>query len=256
MKKIYLVLGLISLFNSHVFAQKEFDEMLVLLVSEDYEKVRSKSSKLMGKDEYKKDPRPYLYFSMASFKMSRDNKYSDDYPKAYKEAQSYAIKSRKMDKEGSCYKENEEFFDQLKGVMMEDVENSLMKGTERDYRAALGDIKKMKDIDPNDMGAELIWGMCEILNKNVYDGKKICAEAISKIEALTKTTAFADMSEQTQFNLRFALIKYADFLAERDPAAAKSTIELGKKYFYEQNEDYKRSYNTDYKTMYDKIAKS
>ncbi|MFN3916309.1 MAG: hypothetical protein ACK4K0_01095 [Flavobacteriales bacterium] len=255
MKKIFLALGIITLFSYSGLAQKEFDDLLVLLVSENYEKVRVKSFNLSQKDTYKKDPRPYYYFSMASFRMSRDNKFSDDYPKAYKDAQSYAIKCRKMDKEGSFYKQNEEYFDQLKAVMMEDIENSLMKGTEKDYRNALGELKKMKDIDPNDMGGNLLWGMAEILNKNVYDGKKICQEYIAKITSFTEKGNFGDLSEQTQYNLRYALMKYAEFLSEKDPAAAKSTIALGKKYFYNSNEEYKKEYNKDYKELYDKLHK-
>ena len=72
---------------------------LVLLVNEDYKDCFNKSVKYTLKDKTKKDPLPYLFAAKASFEMSRDHKYTEEFPKAFKTAMSYAAKYRKKDKE-------------------------------------------------------------------------------------------------------------------------------------------------------------
>ena len=86
-------------------SENNYDDLLVLLVNEDYKNCYNKSIKYTTKDKTKKDPLPYLFAAKASYRMSRDNKFNDEFPKARKTAISYTTKYRKKDKE-YIYKED------------------------------------------------------------------------------------------------------------------------------------------------------
>ena len=81
-----------------------YDDLLVLLVNEDYKDCFNKSIKYTTKDKTKKDPLPYLFAAKSAYRMSRDHKFTEEFPKAYKTAISYTTKYRKKDKK-YIYKE-------------------------------------------------------------------------------------------------------------------------------------------------------
>ena len=85
---VFLILTFITSFNAlKITAQsgRIYDDLLVLLVNEDYKDCFNKSVKYTLKDKTKKDPLPYLFAAKASFEMSRDHQYTEEFPKAYKE---------------------------------------------------------------------------------------------------------------------------------------------------------------------------
>ena len=54
-----------------------YDDLLVLLVNEDYKDCFNKSIKYTTKDKTKKDPLPYLFAAKSAYRMSRDHKFTD-----------------------------------------------------------------------------------------------------------------------------------------------------------------------------------
>ena len=86
-------------------SENTYDDLLVLLVNEDYKNCFNKSIKYTTKDKTKKDPLPYLFAAKAAYRMSRDHKFTEEFPKAYKTAISYTTKYRKKDKK-YIYKED------------------------------------------------------------------------------------------------------------------------------------------------------
>lgn len=253
MKKIVCALLLTVGFYSGSIIAQDYDELLSMIVSEEYEKVRKKAGKYMENDKTKKDPLPYLYFSEASYRMSLENKYAQDYPKAFKEALSYAAKFRKKDKNNAYFQESKEYFEELKLVIAEEVENYMDEDTEKGYKKALGLMKKVVKFSPDDKGASLTRSVLEVLSGNKSEGRKMIAAAWKDVQTIGTDVQFEDMTEQTQFNLRFGLMRYAKYSLKYDIVRAKDAIAFGHQYFYEENEDYMKEYSEDYKLLYDEI---
>lgn len=129
----FLILTSVNVITITAQTEKLYDDLLVLLVNEEYKDCFNKSVKYTLKDKTKKDPLPYLFAAKSSFEMSRDHKYTEDFPKAYKTAMSYAAKYRKKDKEYIYKDDAEEFINDFKMIIIEDIENYILEGTEKTY---------------------------------------------------------------------------------------------------------------------------
>ena len=156
---LILVFGVTIFQINPVVSQTDNDYMDLLLfyVDEKYDICFNKAMKYTLKEKTKKDPLPYLYVSKASFEMSRDHKYTNNYPKAYKTAISFAAKYRKKDKEYKFKDDAEDYIDAFKLVMIEEIENYILEGTDATYGKATGLCKKTCDMDPDDYGAKLLY---------------------------------------------------------------------------------------------------
>lgn len=253
MKKMLFIATLLFGSIAGTIAQ-EYEDLLALVVNEEFEKARKKAGKYMESDKTKKDPLPYLYFAEASYRMSLNNKYANTYPKAFKEALSYAGKFRKKDKNNAYKEESREFFEELKVVIAEEVENYWDQDSEKGYKRALSLMKKVATFDPDDRGAGLMRAILEILTGNKSEGRKMLTKAWTRVEEIgTGSLQFEDMTEQTQYNLKVSLMRYSVYKKRTDLAKAQSIISFGHQYFYEENEDYQKEYDEDFKTLYDEL---
>jgi len=254
MKKLLIIFSLFLYTSSHSVFSQEYQDLLILFVDEKYDKCFNKAIKYTEDDKSSKHPLPYLYASMASFEMSQDHSYSEDWPKAYATALSFAKKYRKKDPDNTYKEDSQEYTDKLKSIIYEEVENYMLDGSEKSYKKAVGVIKKVCDIDPNDYGAKLLRGELEILTKNKTEGKKLVSEALDLIRTIGTDVQFGDLNEMQQKYLKKALIEYAKFQLEKDPAGAKATISIGQPFFYEEREDCLLEDNSDFKKVYDEIT--
>ena len=147
-KNIFLTISLF-LFLSNIFhleiksqSGNDYEYLLLFLVNEEYKDCYNKSIKYTLKDKTKKDALPYLFASKASFEMSRDHQYTEEFPKAYKTAMSFAAKYRKKDKEYLYKEDAEEYIDNFKMIIIEDIENYILEGTIKTYGKAVSLAKK------------------------------------------------------------------------------------------------------------------
>lgn len=252
MKNLLIILSL--LFFSQKMIGQDYMDLLALIADEKYEKCLFKCQKLMEKEDSKKDPIPYLYASMSYYEMSRDHKYKDDYPKAFKNSISYLGKYRKKDKSYEFKEDAEEYIEKMKFILLEEVENNALAGTEKSAKSTASLMKKIITFDPDDHGAKLIQGLNYILSKNKTEGKKVVAEALDLIKTIGTDIEFGNMTESQQKYLKIALIHYAKFQGATDQAAASETISLGHQFFYEKRDDCLLDDNSDFKDVYDKIT--
>lgn len=229
-------------------------DLLALIADEKYEKCLFKCEKLIANEKTKKEPLPYLYASMSYYEMSRDHKYKDDYPKAFKSSLSYLGKYRKKDKSYEYKEDAEEFIEKLKFILLEEIENYALDNTEKSAKKAASLLKKIITFDPNDYGAKLTQGLNYILSKNKTEGKKVVADAFKAIKTIGTDVEFGDMTESQQTYLKFALMQYAKFQLEIDTEGAKETISLGHQFFYEDRDDCLVDDNSDFKELYDEIT--
>lgn len=237
-KLTFLFLTLLTVSNSlSAQTNNEYMDLLVLYVDEDYEKCIKKAEKYMDKDETKRDALPYLYSSMAYYEMSRDHKYSEAYPRAYKTSLSYLSKYRKKDKDYKYKEDALEFTEKLKFEIGEQVDNYLLTGTDKDLRKIKSLLKKLVKIDPDDVGAQLLLGVYYIYTKDKSSGKIEIKEALEKLEGFGTDIKFKDLTASQQYFLKEGLIAYYEYKHESDPAEAKKILLLGKPYFIKGEED-------------------
>jgi hypothetical protein len=255
MKKLLtaLSLALYLLAPGNVAAQ-EYEDLLVLYVDEKYDKCYDKCIKYTLGDKTKNDALPYLYCSMALYEMSRDHKYIEDFPKAFKDCLGWAAKYRKKDKEFAYRSEAIEHIETLKKVILEEADNYILEGEEKYYKKALSTLKKVVKIDPDDRGAELLRGELEILTKNKSEGRKMVKEAYKKIDLIGEDVQFSDMTLTQQMYFKYSIIFSAKLANAKDPELAKSIIAKGQAYFGEQREDCLIEDNSDFTKAYKMIT--
>ena len=61
------------------------------------------------------------------------------------------------------------------------------------------------------------------------------------------------LTKSQQFILRYSLTELASYYQTKNPAQSKEILELGKHFFYNENEDSKIEYTQDYKAFYDRL---
>lgn len=256
MKKLLftLLLGISFLTPTTSSFGQEYEDLLVLLVDEDYEKCFDKAIKYTEKEDTKNDPLPYLYAAQALFEMSRDHKYVETFPNAYKDALSFAGKYRKQDKAYAYRSDAEPFIEKLKTIILEEIDNFLLDADEKAYKKALGLMKKVVKFDPDCAGSVLLWGELEILTKNKTEGKKIVVEGFKLIDKIGTDIQFGDMTQSQQLYLKYSLMFSAKLVLERDLARAREIISIGQPYFGEERDDLLLEDTSDFKKLYKEIT--
>ena len=106
--------------------QEDFDELLMWMVDGKYEKVLYKAIRYTEDDDTKKEPVPYVFMSMAFFKISEssDEELLEKYSKALKDALKYASKFVKKDKEKEYISEYVDYFNDLRRATMNQAEST------------------------------------------------------------------------------------------------------------------------------------
>jgi hypothetical protein len=255
MKKLILALCLgLYLFTPTISMAQEYEELLVLLVDEKYEKCFDKSMKYIENDKTKNDPMPYLYASQALYAMSQEHKYSEIFPKAYKDAISFAKKYRKKDKAYAYREDAEPFLEKMKLTILEEIENYNLEATEKAYKKSLGFMKKVQPIDPNCVGSMLLRAELEILTKNKSEGRKMFAKAMEEVRKIGVDIQFEDLTLSQQKYLKYTLIFVSQNYVEVDLTKARDIISIGQPYFGEDNEACLIEDTEDFKTVYKKIT--
>jgi len=289
---LFLGISLLTFGNSMAQRDDKMVEKLRDMYGEEkYQDCAHDAIKFSSNPKFKDNPEIYVYASMSCLRISQTNEGVEEFKKAFNDALSYAGKYRKKDKAGQYYDDYITHFEELKKLVAEEVENYMLEDRKaKVYKSAkksLGLMTKIHKMDPNDKGAYLLTAVLELKVKNTTEGKKMLKVIMPEIERLAPTRdempkeeeltdqelakknkkiedifggpmkpikPFDEMSEMEQVFLRLALIEYADYLnSKKKVDEAKAIIEIGKPYFYGENEDYLRKYTTAYKVIYKMI---
>ena len=289
---LFLGIALLSFGNSFSQdGDKVVEKLRVMYGEEKYQDCAHDAIKYAAKAKYKNNPEIYIYASMACLRISQTNEGVEEFKKAFADALSYAGKYRKKDKAGEFYNDYITHFEELKKIVAEEVENYMLEDRKaKVYKSAkksLGLISKIHKMDPEDKGVYLLNAVLELKVKNTIEGKKMLKIIMPEIKRLAPTRdempapekltekelakknrkieeifggpmkpikPFDEMTEMEQVFLRLALIEYAEHMYDKKKYdEAKEIIEIGKPYFYKENDDYLRKYTTAYKDSYKKI---
>jgi hypothetical protein len=185
----------------------DFKEILFMVIDGDYEKAVSKSEKYMDKDATRRDPRPYIYASMAYFEISRQEEMAEDYPRAFREAIKYGYKARRYDKENEYMPEFDRYLSELKAEVMQEARYQYET---ENWRKSVTYAKYVNRIDPKDISALLLKGSAEMRGRNAYQAETTFAEA----KELLPEFSPGDVSSEGKPAYLYAVIEYAKLMEE------------------------------------------
>lgn len=204
---LFLVLLLVGTSVTTQAQDDPFKDILFMIIDGDYEKAVSKAERYQEKDDTRRDPRPYIYASMAYYEISKDEELQEKYPRAFRESIKNAYKARRYDDENLYMPEHARFFNELKAAVMREARYEF---DQENWRKAITSAKYVSRIDPNDISALLIKGVAEIKSRNAYQAEKTFEEAD---EALKNFSA-SDISHDAKEAYRYAVLQYANLMAE------------------------------------------
>jgi len=236
MKRILTLVTIAVLTSMIGFAQDpvditEYDNLRVMLMDEDYEKLVKKSLAITEQEKRKKEPMPYLFASMAYFEMSKDEKFSEDFPKAFDKALKYAAKYRSKDKGSDYVDSNRDFIDDLRAGAMEVGQNY---AEEENWSKSKRYFKYITKFDPEDPGAWLMRAYTEIKG-NDRSGAKI---SLQKYNALGHDE-FDSYSSDQQRLLKYALLTYSEHLYQNGMRDSSSAVISSGEGLFPEDKEYK-----------------
>ncbi len=191
------------------FSQDEaYKDLLFLIIDGDYEKAYSKAERFTNKEKTKRDPVPYIYMSMAMYEMSKKDEFTEDYPRAFRDAIKYATKFSRYDRENEYVNEFDNYLSELKLEIMKEARYYFET---ENWRRSVTYAKYVNRIDADDLPALLLKGVAEVRSRNEYQAKNTFEEAETKLASFSPNDL--TMDELPQF--RYALIEYAKLMKEK-----------------------------------------
>jgi len=201
--------------------------------SEKWEDLGDKAITMMEDEKYKKDPEPYLYASMAFYKISQaenDPKLKEAYPKALFDAVKYATRFRTKDKDGTWYKDNYDYFEELKKASI--AEAAPYVDDEKKRRTAVSTYKNLNKAVPEDFNILFYKGLLETLTRNEGEAERNIKDAMNGL-ALAYSDPKYKPSKVSAPLLEDGLIRFADALIAKSYVdSARKTLDVwGTKFF-------------------------
>lgn len=195
-------------FQAQAQDEDPYKDLLFLIIDGDYEKAASKAERITEKDDTRREPVPYIYASMAYYEMSKDDKYAEDYPRAFREAIKNAYKAARYDDENLYLPEHATYMNELKAAIMREA---MFQYESESYRKSTTYTKYVTRIDPYDISALLLKGVAEERGRNSYQAEKTFQEADTTLKHLSAEEIPLDARKA----YRFAVIEYAKLMKEQ-----------------------------------------
>lgn len=212
-----------------------------LYAMEKYEDCAYKAENMSINEKYKKDPEPLLYLSMCMLKISKmdSSELDQHYKDPLKESLKYAKKFRSKDKTGIMYKDNLNYFDELKAAA---IYQANVLYNQNQYAKAGAILGMINNFDEKDDNVRFMKGVCDILAKNAAEGARNINDAMKGLTGLKDTSVFSPDNVSSPL-LGEAMIIYSDYLSKNKMEdSAKKTMVIAKE-FFPDNWDIKNQYN-------------
>lgn len=237
MKRFFLILFTVGLTANGFSQPPNYDDLLIYFADGDYEKLVKKAEKYTDDDDTKNDALPYVYCSKGYFEMSRDQKYADDYPKAYNDAIKFAGKALRKDDNGEVFSAHKVYFTDLKKAIYEDLRNMV---DQDDYNRMRGTIMKLQRVDPNDVGSHFLMTAALFQIKDKSGAKRQLKEAL---EVLDQVESVEDWRKVDKDMLKLGIFEYCRYrIDSRQEKYAKDVLNKVKQWF-EDDEEFMRFYD-------------
>jgi len=227
MKKKFQIALLLSIFTMSFsfcgFSQdEEFEDLRILYMDGEYEKLIKKSERYTDKDDTRKSAQPYLFLSKAYYEISMDEKYHEDYrpDRAFRDALKWAKRYRRYDPEGALFEENDLYFRELKESAFRSAAAQM---AEEKYSRARRFYDAIADFDPEDPGAWLMLGYCQTQERNVREAELSFAEA-GKVMTNRDLTTLNSVEKDIFLQ---GVLQYSDYLLKESMRdSARTTMQM------------------------------
>lgn len=149
----------------------EYQDLFDLYVFKKYEKCLKKALRYQEKDDTRRDAEPYLFASVCYLEIHKNpEKYDPDIArKPLKEALKHGYRFKKRDKLMVLEKMNREHLNELRTA---GLKHGLHFMQQEEYRKSAYYLKWTDKAFPEDYATKLVFGMSQMLNRNVYEGKR------------------------------------------------------------------------------------
>lgn len=217
-----------------VFAQDDgYDDLLILYVDGEYEKLVKKAEKYTQGSDTRRDAQPYLYLAKAYYGMSKDEKYAEDYPKAFRDALKFASRYSRKDPDREYWSINLDFINELRSEAMREGDLYVSSDDTRDLSKAARIYRYLVDIDPTDPGASMMYSALLYKTNRRGEADILIREIAPSLPNIDTKRLSPDQMEM----LKFGTIHYARFLkTEGMLDSARTTMDIIHPYFPEDNE--------------------
>jgi hypothetical protein len=214
-----------------------YDDLLIYFADGEYEKVVDKAEKYITGEDTKNDALPYLYSAKANYEMSKDQKYKEDFPKAFNDAIGNAGKAVKKDKEGTVFADNIQFFTDLKTAVVEEIRNMVDAG---DYNRLRGSVMKLQKLDPEDVGSYFLLMAAQYQIKDKASAKVTHKTAQEKLDAIESLENWRPIDLEM---LRMGVIEYSKYLVQMSQKDAACVLLNKVKQWYEKDDTFTAYYD-------------
>lgn len=208
-KYTFLILSLLVLTGSVLNAQDEdpYKDLLFLVIDGDYEKAVKEAEKITDREKTHREPVPYIYGSMAYYEMSKDDKYAEDYPRAFRDAIKFAYKAARYDRENQYMPEHSQYINELIAAIMREAR---FQFGQDNWRKGVSYAKYVLRIQPQDISALLLKGVGEYRGRNTYQAEKTFEIA----DTTLKHFSASDISLDAKPAYLYSILQYAKLMDE------------------------------------------
>jgi hypothetical protein len=234
MRYFFLLLFIFTLSLINLQAQVvggSIEKLAKLYNQAKFESCLYKAEDYTFKEDYKRDPEPYIYMAMCFYELSNstDEFIKEDYKNGLKLAIKNTAKFIKYDKEGVFYSDNIDFVNTLKNSQFKITKDYFNE--EKYKKSGLASKQYSRLVKGTDYSMIYFRGVCEILSNNISVGTRSLNEAIKGLNTQIKD---GNLSIDNRFKTLVvtSFLEYSEYLVndKRNNDALK-TLTLAKKIF-------------------------
>jgi hypothetical protein len=220
-------------FSTFTFSQEDakYDDLVILFADAKYEKVVVTAEKYSLKEENKKDAEPYMWMAKAFYKISLSGSITEGFENAYKDASKSLAKAFKLDRDSTCFKENDDFIYEFQASIEERLLNDL---SAEDYKKASGWAQQYAKVTLNPTGANLLIASVKFRSGDKTGAKVMldkCDQEINLIENL------AHWSDSDVSIFKHSVIQAAEcYVAARQLEKAQALLDKVKVWYLDDEE--------------------
>ena len=220
---------------------KEYPELLNHYINGEYEKIIKKAEEgtMFSKsitDKHRRQPLPYLYLAKAYYEISKLDKYSEEYSRAFKQCLTYAERFVGYDEKNKFIEEHSRFLAQLRRECMEVASMHYERGEheKRQYRKARYFYDKMQGFSPGDPSPYYMEGLTWVKQGLARQAERPFKQGH---ELYNKLDSLGELKQDQRDLFKFFIKEYSRYLLEegmRD--SARTIVEKSGGYFRDDEE--------------------
>ncbi len=248
---LFLILCLPFLINE-TYAQreieyKEYPELLNLYMDGKYEEIIKKVEKggMFSKpivDKARNQPLPYIYLAKAYYEISKIDKYSEKYSRAFKNSLRYASRFVDRDSKKKFIDDHSRFLAQLRRECMEIAKMHYERGAtqKRQYRKARYFYEKMQGFSPGDPSPYYMEGLTWIKQGIERQAKRPFNKGH---ELYNELDSLEELEKDQQKLFKFFTKEYSRYLLKEGMRDSARTIVKRTNGIFKDDEEFMKHYN-------------